>query len=162
MSFDSPLIANVGMLKSRTSDAATSSCVDSGFDAHSAICAPPSRSAIIRFAVSVVTCRHAATRIPASGCVLMNCLRMVASTGMDCAAHSIRFLPISARARSFTSQGIGAVAFMVFNFSESLEIYTRAALAGCAASFRAAALSVASHVKESSVRPKWPNAAVLR
>ena len=41
--------------------------VDKGFDAHNAICAPPSRSAIIRFAVSVVTCKQAATRIPASG-----------------------------------------------------------------------------------------------
>src|SRR5580658_2873060 len=76
--------------------------------------APPSRSAIIRLAVSVVTCRHAATRMPARGWVLMNCLRIVARTGIDCAAHSMRRLPASASERSFTSQGTVVVAVLIF------------------------------------------------
>lgn len=38
----------------------------------------------------------------------------------------------------------------------------RAVAAMRASSLRAAALSVASQVKVSSVRPKWPNAAVAR
>src|SRR5438477_60056 len=57
----------------------------------------------MRFAVSVVTCRQAATLMPARGWVLMNCLRIVCSTGIDWNAHSVRRLPRSARARSFTS-----------------------------------------------------------
>ena len=43
-------------------EAATSSCVDSGFDAQSTTSAPPAFSVRIRFAVSVVTWRHAETR----------------------------------------------------------------------------------------------------
>src|SRR6185295_17841557 len=67
--------------------------------------APPSRRVIMRFAVSVVTCRHAATRMPLSGLLLRNSLRMIPSTGMDWADHSMRRLPTSASARSFTSEG---------------------------------------------------------
>ena len=46
-----------------TSAAATSSWVDNGFDAQSATSAPPACSVSIRFAVSVVTCRHAPMRM---------------------------------------------------------------------------------------------------
>jgi len=42
----------------------TSSCVESGFDAHNTTSAPPSRKQIARFAVSAVTCRHAEMRNP--------------------------------------------------------------------------------------------------
>ena len=52
---------------SRTSAAATSSCVESGLEATSTTSAPPALSVRTRFAVSVVTCRHADTRRPASG-----------------------------------------------------------------------------------------------
>ena len=62
MSWSSPLIAKHEMSYSSTSAAATSSCVESGFDAHSTTSAPPAFSVRMRFAVSVVTCRHAAMR----------------------------------------------------------------------------------------------------
>ena len=67
-------MAKVEMPYSATSAAATSSCVLSGFDAQSAMSAPPSRSAIIRFAVSVVTCRHAPTRTPVQRLLLREAL----------------------------------------------------------------------------------------
>src|SRR5713226_1009989 len=96
-------MANVGMLKSRLSEAATSSCVDSGLEAHSTASAPPLRSAIIRFAVSLVTCKQAETRSPLSGCSLTKRLRIDSSTGICCPAHSILRLPASASPMSFTS-----------------------------------------------------------
>ena len=52
----------MAMSYSWTSAAATSSCVDSGFDAQSTTSAPPAFSVRARFAVSVVTCRHAEIR----------------------------------------------------------------------------------------------------
>src|SRR5437762_1083095 len=48
------------MSYSSTRAAATSSCVESGFDAQTTTSAPPALRVRIRFAVSVVTCRHAA------------------------------------------------------------------------------------------------------
>ena len=45
-----------------TSAAATSSCVESGFEAQSRTSAPPAFSVRARLAVSVVTCRHAEMR----------------------------------------------------------------------------------------------------
>src|SRR5208337_4132436 len=72
------------MWKSRFNDAATSSCVESGLEAQSTMSAPASRKAIIRFAVSLVTCRQAETRSPFSGCSLANRLRMDSSTGICC------------------------------------------------------------------------------
>src|SRR5262249_3679286 len=65
--------------------------------------APPSRNAIIKFAVSLVTCRHAETRSPFSGCSLMNRLRICCNTGICACAHSIFRLPASASPMSFTS-----------------------------------------------------------
>src|ERR1700691_3175037 len=44
----------------------------------------------------------------------MNCLRIAARTGIDCAAHSMRRLPASASERSFTSQGTVVVAVLIF------------------------------------------------
>src|SRR6266436_3762035 len=91
------------MLKSRFSEEATSSCVESGLEAQSTTSAPPSRRAIIKLAVSLVTCKQAETRRPFSGCSLMKRLRMICSTGICCCAHSILRLPASAREISFTS-----------------------------------------------------------
>src|SRR5271166_768365 len=91
------------MFESRTRLAATSSCVDSGFEAQSTTSAPPSRRQIARFAVSAVTCRQAETRMPLSGWFLMNSLRIICSTFMDWFAHSMRFLPSSASSRLLMS-----------------------------------------------------------
>ena len=88
---------------SATSEAATSSCVDSGLEAHSATSAPPAASVRIRFAVSLVTCRQAETRIPCSGRSAAKRSRICASTGICRSAHSILRAPASARPRSATS-----------------------------------------------------------
>src|SRR5919108_2897201 len=85
------------------SAAATASLVESGFDAHSAMSAPPAFSVSIRLAVSLVTWRHAATRRSLSGCSLANRSRMRLSTGISRAAQSTRSWPCVARFRSFTS-----------------------------------------------------------
>src|SRR5271168_1611203 len=92
------------MFESRTRLAATSSCVDRGFEAHSTTSAPPSLRQMARFAVSAVTCRQAETRMPFRGWFLMNSLRMICRTFMDWLAQSILFLPRSAKSRLFTSQ----------------------------------------------------------
>src|SRR5260221_11732591 len=107
-------MAYVGILKSRFSEAVTSSCVESGFEAHSTTSAPPSRSAIARFAVSLVTCRQAEARKPFSGFSVAKRLRMISSTGICCAAHSILRLPASASEISLTSPFfISAIATVV-------------------------------------------------
>ena len=103
MSLSSPLIAKTEMPYSSTSAAATSSCVDSGFDAQRTTSAPPAWSVRARFAVSVVTCRHAEIRCPASGCSRSKRSRIAASTGICRSAHAIRRTPSAASARSFTS-----------------------------------------------------------
>ena len=81
-----------------TRAAATSSCVDSGFDAHSTTSAPPAFSVRIRLAVSVVTCRQAEMRRPSSGFSRSKRSRMAASTGIWRSAHSMRRTPSSASA----------------------------------------------------------------
>src|SRR5262245_50552710 len=91
------------MSNSSTSAAATSSCVDRGFDAQRTTSAPPALSVRARFAVSVVTCRHAEMRCPARGCSLSKRSRIAASTGICRSAHWIRRRPSGASARSFTS-----------------------------------------------------------
>src|SRR3984957_3835267 len=96
-------MAKVGMPKCVMSAAAVSSCVESGFEPQTTRSAPPSRRVMARFAVSVVTCRQAAMRMPFSGCSLMKRLRISCSTGMCEFAHSILRLPWSASERSFTS-----------------------------------------------------------
>src|SRR5215210_4667151 len=91
------------MSNSSTSAAATSSCVESGFEAQSTTSAPPSLSVRIRFAVSLVTCRQAETRYPASGCSAAKRSRIAARTGICRSAHSIRLRPSGASPRSLTS-----------------------------------------------------------
>src|SRR5579862_1065063 len=93
-----------------------SSCVESGLEAQSTTEAPPSRRVIIRLAVSLVTCRQAETRMPASGWVLMNCLRMVCSTGIDWNAHSVRRFPTSASEMSLMSQATCVCVSVGMNF----------------------------------------------
>src|SRR5215471_17504323 len=97
------------MPKSRTREAATSSCVESGLEAQSTTSAPPSRSVMARLAVSVVTCRHAEMRMPLSGWFLMNSLRILCSTGMDWLAHSMRRLPRSASSMFLMSNEMSVV-----------------------------------------------------
>src|SRR5580658_1760708 len=96
-------MAKTGIEWSRTRLAETSSCVESGFEAHNTTSAPPSRKQIARFAVSAVTCRQAEMRIPFSGWFLMNSLRIICNTFMDWFAHSMRFLPSSASSRLLIS-----------------------------------------------------------
>src|SRR6185312_4135401 len=88
-----------------TSAAATSSCVESGLLAQSRRSAPPSRSAMARFAVSVVTCRQAVMRMSRSGFSCSNRSRMRARTGISRAAHSIRCTPWGASEWSAISLG---------------------------------------------------------
>ena len=103
VSVSSPFTANVAIPLCSHSAAATSSWVDSGFDAQSATSAPPAASVSIRFAVSVVTWRHAPIRTPASGRSFSNRSRISARTGISPAAHSMRSRPFGASARSLTS-----------------------------------------------------------
>ena len=103
MSASSPATANTSMPKSRTREAAVSSWVDSGLEAHSVTFAPEAESARMRFAVSVVTCMHAPMRTPSSGRSFAKRSRMDASTGMSRAAHSMRASPASARSMSLMS-----------------------------------------------------------
>ena len=80
-----------------------SSCVLSGFEAQSESFAPPAISVRQRFAVSAVTCRHAASVIPFSGFSLANRSRTMRSTGISRSAQRIRLFPSPARDMSFTS-----------------------------------------------------------
>src|SRR5579864_7927554 len=91
--------------------AATSSWVDSGLLAQTVTSAPPAWSVRIRLAVSLVTCRQAATRIPASGFSSLKRWRIIARTGISWSAHSMRSLPAPARRGLATSDG--TVVFMV-------------------------------------------------
>src|ERR1044071_9222453 len=91
------------MSYSSTSASATSSWVDSGLDAQRTTSAPPAFSVRARFAVSVVTCRHAEMRYPERGCSVSNRSRIAASTGICRSAHWMRRTPSGASARSFTS-----------------------------------------------------------
>src|SRR6266508_5096060 len=90
------------------SAAATSSWVDSGFEAHRATSAPPAWRASTRFAVSVVTWRQAAIFSPWRGRSFSNRSRISPSTPISVAAQSMRARPRSTRPRSFTSQSISA------------------------------------------------------
>src|SRR5919109_533243 len=96
-------MAKTEMSYSSTSAAATSSCVDSGFEAQSTTSAPPAFSVRARFAVSVVTWRQAEIRYPASGCSRSRRSRIAASTGIWRSAHSMRRTPSGASAMALTS-----------------------------------------------------------
>src|SRR5579884_4206522 len=91
------------MSNSLTSAAATSSCVESGLEAQSTTSAPPAFRVRIRFAVSVVTWRHAEMRYPDSGCSRSKRSRIADRTGICRSAHMIRRTPSGASDRSFTS-----------------------------------------------------------
>src|SRR5438477_2244696 len=92
------------MPSSRTSEAATSSCVERGLEAHVTTVAPPALRARRRLAVSVVTWRQAPTVTPSSGRSLAKRSLMEARTGMLRSAHAIRCLPRSASAGSAMSK----------------------------------------------------------
>src|SRR5215468_4360889 len=96
---------------STTRAAATSSWVESGLLAQSTRSAPPAFRAMARLAVSAVTCRHAAIRIPFSGFCFANRSRIWCTTGIERPDHSMRPRPFSASARFFTSLGTGADGF---------------------------------------------------
>src|SRR5579884_3820075 len=96
-------MAKVDSPYSATSAAATSSCVDSGLLAHKATSAPPAWRVSIKFAVSDVTWRHAPTRSPSRGRSRAKRSRMMRSTGIWVAAHSMRRRPCCARPISLTS-----------------------------------------------------------
>ncbi len=91
------------MPSSREREAATSSWVDSGFEAQATTRAPPAFSVRRRLAVSVVMCRHAAMVIPSRGRSLAKRSRMLVSTGMWVSAQAMRWRPSSARVGSVTS-----------------------------------------------------------
>src|SRR3989338_1400848 len=91
------------MPKRMAKAAAASSCEESGVDAQSATSAPPCLSVMTRFAVSTVTCRHAATFFPLSGCSFLNRLRMASRTGISRAAHSTSSEPFAASFLSLMS-----------------------------------------------------------
>ncbi len=69
----------------------------------------------MRLAVSVVTCRQAPTRTPASGFSRAKRSRMEASTGMCMSAHSMRSTP--AGASDWSLMSYWAVALTSFSRS---------------------------------------------
>ncbi len=119
MSRSSPFFANVAMPSFFTSAAAASSWVESGFDAQSTTDAPASRRVIARFAVSVVTWRHAPMRSPLNGCSFATRSRIFASTGISRPAHSMRREPASASERSATSDCDLVATVMSFSRTDS-------------------------------------------
>ncbi len=119
MSRSSPFRANVAMPSFFTSAAAASSWVESGFEAQSATDAPASRSVIARFAVSVVTWRHAPMRKPLNGCSFATRSRILRSTGISRPAHSTRREPASASERSATSNWVLVATVMTFSRTNS-------------------------------------------
>jgi hypothetical protein len=96
-------MAKTGILKSFTNEAATSSCVLSGLDAHRATFAPPAFSVRAKLAVSAVMCRQAETFLPLNGLLFVNLLRIAARTGISLSAQRMRFLPPDANDKSATS-----------------------------------------------------------
>src|ERR671930_1754045 len=110
-------MANVGMPSSPASAAATSSWVLSGFEAHRAMSAPAAFSAIIKLAVSVVTCRHAPSRSRASGFSRLKRSRMLRRTGIWPSAQRMRASPCSINDMSFTSCADVALAVVISGHS---------------------------------------------
>src|SRR5215469_13980513 len=98
------------MSYSFTSAAATSSWVESGFEAQQNTSAPPALSVRSRLAVSQVTCRQAPRRWPLSGCSFKKRSRIRRRTGICRSAHSMRLKPAAARPRSWTSYSCSACA----------------------------------------------------
>src|SRR5215218_1695430 len=96
-----------------TRTAATSSWVVSGFAEQSAAPAPPATSACIRFAVSAVTCRQAATFKPSSGFCSVNRSLIERRTGIWPSAHSTRARPRGASDGSLMSATGALVAIVL-------------------------------------------------
>src|SRR4051794_12741154 len=86
---------------------ATSSCVESGLAAQTETSAPPCCSARTRFAVSAVTCRHAAMRTPSSGLSAANRSAMDRRTGICPPAHAMRGSPSEARLTGLVAVVVG-------------------------------------------------------
>ena len=137
-----------------TREAAASSCVERGFEAHRATFAPPADSTCISAAVSVVTWRQAAMRTPFSGFSLANRTPMERSTGMSFLAHSMRLSP-----RGGEPDVLDVVPLVPLHLGGPF----RRAHAPCPAAFRSArARSVFSHVNSGNSLPKCPRDAVFR
>src|SRR3989442_2670663 len=100
-------MAKVAMTSSRTSEAATSSWVESGLEAQATTVAPPALSVRRRLAVSVVMWRQAPTVTPSRGRSLAKRSRMEVRTGMLLSAQAMRCRPRSASAGSAMSKFIG-------------------------------------------------------
>src|ERR1043166_4342799 len=136
------------MPQSETSEAATSSCVDSGFEAISTASAPPACSARARFAVSVVMWAQATSFTPTSGFSSAKRSRIKRSTGISRSAHSMRCLPCPAKPISFTSNSTERVA-LIFDDSSVDELLNAGAGAqrfGFVGSLPGEALFVATEV----------------
>src|SRR5262249_41959553 len=93
---------------SAASAAATSSCVDSGLQPDHETSAPAACRARTNTAVSFVTCRQPAMRMPRSGFVSEYRFVSAMRTGMRDSAHSMRSRPASAKL------GSAIFAFAVF------------------------------------------------
>src|SRR3990172_4517581 len=89
--------------------------------------APPALRVIMRFAVSVVTWRHAARVVPFRGFFFAKFSFTFRRTGMSSSAHSILFLPIWLKPIFFTWKSIFPPQFVFFQCP-----YKRMTLAGCA------------------------------
>src|SRR5215210_2723742 len=120
-SMSSPWIACT-FKPSSASAAATSSCVERGFGAHSATSAPPARSVRTRFAVSEVTCRQAPTLTPASGCSAAKRSAIERSTGIWASAQSIRARPSPARLGSLISDLVAVMVGLVGPLDREAEV----------------------------------------
>src|SRR5260221_67274 len=111
------------MRYSLTSAAATSSCVESGFEAHSTRLAPPAFNVMARLAVSAVICRQPDIRTPFKGWSFSKRSWIRRSTGISLAAHPMRSLPRAANEMSLTSPLIEVVINNLFPSFERISSY---------------------------------------
>src|SRR3989344_6155291 len=93
----SPFLAKTGILKYFTKAAATSSCVERGLEAQRPIIAPDSFRAIIKLAVSAVTCKQAPMVAFLNGFDFLKLKAILESTGISFFAHSILISPFFAK-----------------------------------------------------------------
>src|SRR5689334_9221758 len=139
------------MPQSETSEAATSSCVESGLEAMSTASAPPACRARARLAVSVVMWAQATSFTPLSGFSSANRSRIKRRTGISRSAHSMRCLPWAAKPISFTSNSTERVALIFDDSSvdEFLDAGAGAQRFGFIGSFPGKAFLVAAEVSVS-------------
>src|SRR5512137_1892201 len=105
------------MPRSFAHHAATSSCVESGLEAHRRTSAPPALRVLMRLAVSAVTWRHAAMRIFARGFSFLKRSVMDASTGICLPAHSVLTAPWPDSSMLVTSCAILQPSLLLENLS---------------------------------------------